>query len=131
MRIKNWERILNDAIADSASTKFIWGTSDCIMWSTSIIEKYTGIDLAEELRGTYITEREAAILLSKKDLYTRATEKLGQPLKNINFVQRGDLVLSKKGEMGICVGQKAAFLTKDEGSTFYSISDCAFAWSIR
>jgi len=131
MKRKNWENILSNAILESTNTKFVWGESDCIMWTTSIIEKYTGVDLASELRGKYSTEKEALKLLKEKNLYTRTVEKLGEPMKNINFIKRGDLVLSIKDEMGICIGNKIAFLTKEDGTTFHPISVCKYAWSIK
>jgi len=100
------------------------------MWSAGILEKYTGIDIAAEFRGTYNTEEEVFNILKEKNLYTRICEKLGKPIDNINFVMRGDLVMSNKNEAGICIGQRAAFLTKDEGPTFYNISDCKYAWKV-
>ncbi len=58
-RFKDWEIRLEKYIQSKCETRFAWGTHDCVLATCGAIEAITGIDPAEDYRGTYSTEQEA------------------------------------------------------------------------
>lgn len=90
---------------------FEWGSWDCALWAAAAIEAMTGHDLAEDLRGQYSSETEAAEILrdiGAGNLYNLARRHLGQPI-HPSAAWRGDVAYFRRS-LGICYGPHALFV---------------------
>ena len=93
-RLNGWEGKL--ALFEKRQETFDWGVCDCTLFVCDWIESATGVDLASEARGRYSTSLGAIRAVKKYcggDLVDRASLYFGTPQTNMNFAQRGDLVL--------------------------------------
>ena len=92
-----------------AQIPFEYGVNDCALFVDSIYRKAFGVDLAGTIRGSYSDKLGAAKVLIKEGGWDGILLSRGfvKP-KNINFVNRGDIVISD-GAAGVWVGEKAIF----------------------
>lgn len=128
MRPEGWENMLASYIANSADLPFVWGESDCALWVCGWIKMLTGTDYAEPFRGRYDSEQGAKAALAElgfESLEDLASERLIET--PIRFAQRGDIVLSPTGALGICNGIKSHFLSR-EGLIPIATFSCLKAW---
>lgn len=115
-RKQNWEQILEAFLYSRINTKFERGFSDCVPFCADGILQYTGVDLAQNFRQRYSSDKEALRLTMGHPkgfkglvLDEMATFKL--PIKPWTYAKRGDLVfLEYSGEegLGLCNGRLAA-----------------------
>lgn len=91
-RIEDWPILLARYL--STPRQFCWGENDCIMFSANAILEVTGVDFAEEYRGTYTTEEEANQIIKDFGGIVRLIgSKLGNPSTNVRSAGRGDVAL--------------------------------------
>ena len=104
-RLPDWERRLIDITEKSRKKPFVRGKRDCGLWVCDVIKTITGVDLGVDYRGVY-KNLDGAKLALKRDggsLYHATIKKLGLPMNNVNFAQRGDLVMLR-GDEGLSLG---------------------------
>lgn len=138
MRVENWAGILAGEIEKAESEPFEWGVNDCCLWVSSVVKAFTGVDYALGFRDSYTTEAEAtAIIKGMGDDGTllSAVRFLLSDLEemNINFAQRGDIVLATiagNQTIGIATGSGIAFKTFD-GLIRLPRSKCDIAWRVK
>lgn len=133
-RFENWPSELARMIAVAEREPFEWGKNDCCLWTADVVHALTGVDYAEQFRGAYDTEEQAYMimdLLGEPTIKETVTVLLGEPI-NINFVQRGDVVMGifdGAQTLGICIGAKVAFKTLN-GLIQLPLAKCDCAWRI-
>jgi hypothetical protein len=139
-RITGWEKKLDEAIATAENRRFKWGTFDCALFVCDCVLAMTGVDLAQDFRGTYQTGKEALKVIkafagsSLEALAVKIAEANGISEIPVSFASRGDVVLIKQEKapdaLGI-VGTDARFACcASEGLAFIPISNWKRAWRI-
>ena len=135
MRSDLWPHILSDHIASVHDTPFKWGSHDCCMFAADVVLAMTGEDYAVGFRGEYQSQRGSLSrikTLGYKGLEDVLTQRLGKPLKSVNFLHRGDVVLFEGGNglaAGICLGAKSVG-AGDVGLVSVDTSSCIKGWKI-
>lgn len=129
-RLPDWERRLGEFVAAHTETEFVWGATDCALWSLEAAEAITGEHPAPEYLGAYSTREGAAEALREKGKGTlvRTMNSLFER-RPVGKARRGDLVMVQNA-IGICMGNFGLFLTEDEGVTRLHRADFQRAWSI-
>jgi hypothetical protein len=110
-RIDNWPKHLQAFLDERRAMPFAWGSNDCCLFAADCIKVLTGLDLAEDLRGTYDSDLSAARVLKEFEgveqiAVTRCAEH-GFSEVPVSFAQRGDLLLvvTERGPtLAICTG---------------------------
>lgn len=101
-RLVHWEtRSYHQFLLDSAHIPFAWGTHDCSTFCADGIEAITGVDIADDFRRKYSTEKEAFALITSvtggstvADAAEYCAKKHGlTDLAKPLFAKRGDLVV--------------------------------------
>lgn len=106
-----WEDALRTFLDNCAERRFEWGSHDCTLFAASAVERMTGVDFAEGLRGTYSDARSAAEVLRQHGagtLLKTVSACLGRH-RHIGFAKRGDVVMHN-GSLGICAGSMSLFV---------------------
>jgi hypothetical protein len=132
----------HDFIIERKDVPFAWGTNDCAIFAADAIQSITGVDIAEDFRGLYTTERGAMKAIKKvaggstiADAAAYCAEKHGlvehqYPL----MAKRGDLVIIKNRdgkEIAGVIGLNGHPLSPgDNGLVQFSILDVTRAWSL-
>jgi hypothetical protein len=99
----------HEAVKAKMAAPFAWGTNDCALMVADIYHEVTGLDLAEGIRGTYSTEYEAMRKIVELGGWDAILTQRGfTQIDNLNFVQRGDVVISDNA-LGIWIGRNALF----------------------
>jgi hypothetical protein len=110
IRIENWDSALSAFLADTTNHMFAWGSNDCILFSANAVMAMVNEDPMGELRGAWHDEKSAIKLLASMGGLVKATSAvLGEPLPNMWFMQRGDVVQARGpgGEiLMICEGDR-------------------------
>lgn len=83
---------ITEYLRENKNRPFKWGDFDCCLFACDIVTLQGGDDFAKDVRGHYKTEIGAKRTLTKcfgsiEDAFSSLTE------VEVNFVQRGDLVL--------------------------------------
>jgi hypothetical protein len=103
-RLPNWERKLEDAIAEAGAQPFVWGRFDCALWVCDAVLAMTGIDLAKEFRGKYGTGKMACMAIRQfcggtlADLADKIAKSVDAPEILPAMASRGDVVLANEGK---------------------------------
>jgi len=134
MRYPDWPTRLDKALKEAKEKGFVWGESDCCLFSCNIVKAITGIDYGASFRNRYTTQKGAILSLhgfSGGSLVDTANLIMGQeqPLRSAN---RGDFVLADQGQgdmLGICVGEHVVFLSKNS-FVYLKLKDCKLSWGI-
>ena len=138
----NWPEILAEEIKLARSRDFQYGSHDCSMCASGLLESYTGVDIAKPLRG-YTTARGSMRTLKQKGKGTllRTMNWIMalhdcESVSNPKLLRRGDVCIAKvlvhgggkKKEfaVGICVGGEAAFAS--DGLVFLPLSEIKKGW---
>lgn len=99
-RVPNWSTKLFDFVADPINQTFVWGSNDCVLFAANTVLAITGVDHLFDLRGSWHDEFSAMRQLrAHGGLYEAVRSRMGEPLANPNFVQRGDIAMIP-GERG-------------------------------
>lgn len=135
-RISDWPTAFDAFIESKKLLPFSWGTHDCIMFATAVIEAITGTDPARTWRGEYSSALGAARIFKQfggfEEMIASVASLNGFGEQSIPFAQRGDLVLlnRKWPTAGICCGRLSAFVGKDS-MIFAKTADCQRSWRIN
>jgi len=132
-RVEGWDVLFCEAVEKARKKKFCWGTHDCATWSFDIRAILTGEDATVSWKGQYTTEIGAAKMLRKlkcENVEDLAVSILGEPLRSVLFVQRGDIMLGGiENALGVCIGSHGLFLLPS-GWTSIEIKSCLKAWRV-
>ncbi len=132
MRLDNWPAELNKIIEEHRNKPFFYGENDCCLFAAKVVLAITGIDYAEEFRGTYSSKLGALRIIGRggmEEFMTRILKTQPKPAYN---AFRGDLllyVLEGEDHIAVCLGAKAA-LPVDEGLRFINTDDCVCCWNV-
>ena len=139
-RCDNWPRALSDAREKMADEPFVWGTHDCATAACTVVEAFTGVDLADGLRGTYSTRSGALRRLGElhggglESACEALATKHGISEEPVTFAQRGDLVLADQedGPMLGVVGTNGrhAIFAGETGAVWIPVRQCRRAWRV-
>ena len=91
-RYIDWQVRLLALTESREEVPFEWGKYDCCLFAADVVREITGVDYAEPFRGKYTAEEGAKALLEEKGGLVEYIDSV-LPRKDVNFVQRGDVVL--------------------------------------
>lgn len=86
-------------IAATITDEFVWGQNDCALWCASAVLSCTGFDPAADLRGTYASEVDCKILLSKSGGLMRV---IGSRMSGFAPLNGDGVVIAKMDGQMIC-----------------------------
>jgi len=135
-RISDWPTAFDAFIESKKLLPFSWGTHDCIMFATAVIEAITGNDPARTWRGQYATALGAARIFKKfggfEEMICKVAADHGFQEQSLSLAQRGDLVLQngKWPTAGVCCGKLSAF-TDAKSLIFVPTQSCSKSWRIN
>jgi hypothetical protein len=114
-RISNWPRALADFMESRRVTPFKWGEHDCCLFAADAVQAITGIDLAEQYRGTYDSALGAMRILNAntdiETLIAAQCEHAGFGHVSVKFAGRGDIALVEQDGLawaGVVLGETIA-----------------------
>lgn len=111
---------------------YAWGTNDCVTFAADAVQAVTGTDPIPELRGAWDDESGAMAVLEAQGGLVAAMD-ARFPRREVNFAQRGDLVLIKDANgqpsLGVCVGRDAVAPGVDE-MLLTPIGKARIAWEV-
>lgn len=132
-RLENWPIILDAFCKKKDGETFAWGKNDCILFCADAVSELTGVDLAQDIRGTYATQDEAALIISQfgSSVEDIITHYLGEP-KPVHYAQRGDIVTFNSAN-GVTAGivdasGKYALMWSENGLARLPLLNCLNAW---
>lgn len=106
----DWQASFAALVASRATVPFAWGTHDCCVWAADAVKAVTGVDFAENFRGTYTDEESAAVVLAQfEEVDQLATTYLGEPT-TVSFATVGDIILfdfNNGYTLGVCNGRNS------------------------
>lgn len=137
IRCEDWVARLDNFIEANRYREFERGHFDCALFAGLAIEAMTGAKIVQDYVGLYTSKRAAFALLKKRgmnDLSDVAINHLGEPLTNVNFASRGDVVVVEyEGEFALAVidltGRRAVTTGKD-GLIFFERQYWLKAWGV-
>ena len=92
------------AVEKYRALPFAWGSNDCALFVANIYDEAFDIDLAEGIRGTYYDEYHGMRKIVELGGWDKLLTDHGFVKRdNINFVQRGDIVIFENS-LGIWLG---------------------------
>jgi hypothetical protein len=131
---------LNSYLREVRSKPFRWGEHDCLIFSNAAFAAYNGKGYADDLVGKYMADGEPALPSRLRDRFKADSfdEVVERRLRRVDHVPpRGALVATKRAErwligyaLGICVGTKAAFLSRD-GVIYLPLDDVDRSWVLQ
>lgn len=116
MRLNNWTTKQQDLIESRRHLSFEWGVNDCMLWPADVVKAITGVDPAEELRGTYNSALSGMRIAKNAGGLADLISSQLSLLPTEGFPCRGDVVLFGAPERmcgGVCLGDVAAFVDVD------------------
>lgn len=136
-RRTDWPERLGEKIEQMKGKPFVWGELDCCIFAADMIETITGVDVYAEFRGKYTTidgahEQIQATARSLAMAVTKTLKRYGCTRKPVNEAQRGDLVMTECGALGIVSldGRFVLALTQS-GLKEFPMSVAKTAWGIE
>ena len=139
-RKQTWEADMAKAFEAADAAPFAWGTNDCCLMVCDVILAMTGVDLGAGFRGKYATKEEADALIAfatdgggVEELAEQICAANDMPEVEVNFAQRGDIVLHDTSE-GPCLGiidrEGGYYLSKKHGLLFLGRGNIRRAWRV-
>lgn len=132
-RIPDWQSILFKLLDEPV--ELVYGKTDCFLTSCNIVYKISGVDYADEIRGTYQDEAGADAKLKEwGGISGYLQHRIGEPI-HPHAAQMGDFVLLEQEDtqvLGVCTGMYGAFMNhpprKGLRSVRISLPICTKAW---
>lgn len=149
IRLRDWEVRLDAYLTAAALQKVVWGTHDCVLFALGGAQALTGVDAAEDLRGTYSNARGA--LRRMRELFGAAgleaaaegfRARWGGEEAPVKSAHRGDIVLadvpvlyaaSPQPALGlVSLNGRECFFVLERGRGFLRVPlrDCRKAWRV-
>lgn len=138
MKTEGWESRLAKYFDEMRDKPFKRGSHDCALFAGNCVDIMTETDTTSEFRQPYKTLKEALKMLKEmgyEDLSAIANKKLGEPLSNPAYAQRGDCVLIQIDDqqaLGIVdlSGRKAITIGK-EGFIYFGMENWVKVWALN
>ena len=131
---------LNSYLREVRSKPFRWGEHDCLIFSNAAFAAYHGKGYADDLIGKYMQGDDPVLPSRLRDRFKADSfdEVVERRLRRVEHVPpRGAVVATKRAErwligyaLGICVGTKAAFLSRD-GVIYLPLDDVDRSWVLQ
>lgn len=106
-RVPKWQIALSRAVKERMNKPFAWGTHDCCLFAAACVHAVTGKDPALDVRGTYHTAQDAAMILRDLGgLLHVAESRFGEEVPAL-MAQAGDVALVRfegRDTLAICMG---------------------------
>lgn len=142
MRFEGWEKKIDEYLQKCSKRRFKWGSMDCLIFASNACKIVCGVDPMakkresdpETIRGLYKTAEEAYILIKEYRRTVPAIMDAHFDRININFAQRGDVVLGKLdygSTFGIIWGGQAVFKSHDLGLVRVPLNDKMKCWKVN
>lgn len=131
-RLREWQSLLADCLAQRAQSEFAWGSHDCCLFAADCVDACTGTDPAADLRGTYSTAAEAMQLVeSLGGLGAIAAARLGPEVPPA-LAQPGDvgLLINADREMLAVWGGSMWLAPAEVGWVALPLEQATRAWRI-
>ena len=132
MRTLGWEDRLGALVLERMQAPFAWGENDCCMWPADAVQAMKGIDVAEDVRGTYESARGATRVLVRLGGLPAALARTGTPIAPL-CATVGDIgLVTAGGEMevgGVCMGDHWLVVAKN-GLGQVPLSAALQAWRV-
>lgn len=92
------ERAIVSYLRATAPLPWVWGGSDCMMWTAGLVRALTGIDPARDLRGAYHDAAGAARAIRREGGALRLMERrLDGPMRREDAAAWGVCLVSHRG----------------------------------
>lgn len=121
--------LLISVIQKYRNNKFKWGEFDCALFVANVLYDLYGVDYAGQLRGTYDTEIGSHRALKQWGGLTGFLDQTFHPI-DINYAQRGDIVMVPPRSVGICTGRRVACVTERDGIAYIPMRQGVSAWRV-
>lgn len=135
-RYENWEMFLFNAVDKEKKKPFSYGTHDCVLLASRLIESMTGEDIAAPMRGTYTTALGALKIMKREYGVDNVCDlaSLFLPEIEIKKAKRGDVIFYKDeknpvGALGVILGENA-IIPSDDRCIYVPVSKCLRAWVV-
>jgi len=132
----HWPDLLADFIAEKRAAPFVWGKNDCCLFACDWILKARGVDLAEDLRGTYSSAlsgwRVVRQLGGVQEIARDRCDKYGFTIVPIGLAGRGSVVTCQTrhgSALGVVIGAHAIF-PAPISVAHIRVTECEIAWRI-
>lgn len=135
-RLPNWERSLEEYINSRRNSMLRFGRHDCALFVAGAVHSITGIDYAEDFRGTYRTRDEAHDLLRRLGGAEKVVDQYFTRIDRA-YVWRGDIVFGYDDllddTLGVCVvsmGRMMWVTPAARGLVFREMDQAMLAWRV-
>ena len=140
-KVKHWRTSVQNTINREANVPFVWGQTDCSMFTASVLLAMTGTDYGDQLRGLYNSSLSALRIAYKhKGLINLVSECLGTEMKKVrptDTAKDGDVVFMAdkshdsqwNGAIGIVVNGRALFKAEN-GVIVHEFHNCNYFWRL-
>lgn len=129
-RKHDWMIVLEALVKQRWVVPFLFGKNDCCLFAADCVLAITGEDPAQGLRGTYSTEKEAALLVRKLGgVPSIAKARFGEEILPA-FMQVGDVALVKvmgQDMLAVCFGAHLLAPGPD-GLVYVPLENALQAW---
>lgn len=107
-RLSNWEQLLNDYLATVRTKPLTPGEHDGALFAAGAVEAMTGVDLAARFRNSYATCKDGLEEVRKAG-HANLAALLDDLLPRVpkSMAQRGDVIMLKDKNLGVCFGSVA------------------------
>jgi hypothetical protein len=133
MKRHDWTRRLYDVIEAHREAPFGWGQHDCCLFAARCVDAMCDTEYEAGLQAEYQDERSAMEYIASFGSIKSAVESwLGDP-QNLNFTQRGDVVLfdnDGREALGICLGRDIV-TTGETGLVSVLMTRAICSWAVR
>lgn len=114
---------LHQYIRDLMGQPFEFGKNDCPLLAAGALDSLAGGNRREEMTGLWKDKKSAWVYMKKNGTISEHLKREGCENIDPNFMQNGDFVMMHKDlanhktwhSVGICLGNKIAIITEDEG----------------
>lgn len=114
-RLPDWDQRLNDFLAEWAGVAQDWsGTRDCVIFADGAVEAQTGESFLGPYRGKWNDEASAKRVIANgarergaKHATLPAAVDTMLPVIRVGEAHRGDIILTKDGNLAVCWGDVA------------------------
>ncbi len=139
-RKHDWESELAQYLRARVAAPFEWGKYDCALFACDAAQVATGVDLAQEFRGRYSTERGAAKVIRAfcggglEQLAEKIAAQFEIPEVQVLFARRGDIVIvatpTGPGLGVVDLDGMHAIAVGLAGAVQIPLAECLRAWRI-
>jgi len=89
----------DDFLLARETMEFAWGTNDCALFAADAVEAITGVDIAEDFRGKYTTEKKAFALIAKLTKGTTVADAASYCAAKHELVEYEYPLMAKRGDL--------------------------------